>query len=89
MSENKSVGRLALRVEGDNWTAYWAKPDTMDGAMWLASIRMVFVQDEARQEAFKSLLVEALAEVFADKLGTPVEAWDQRPAPESERSGSA
>ncbi len=38
MEQKKEVGRLAFRVEGDNWNAYFAKQDTMAGAIFMGSI---------------------------------------------------
>jgi hypothetical protein len=32
LNELQKIGRLALRVEGTMWCAYYAMPDTMDGA---------------------------------------------------------
>jgi len=82
------IGRLAMRVEGDNWTAYWAKPGTMEGALWLGSIRLALVQSTERREAFIALMRDALEVLFAEKFG-PVDSWETTPAPETERSGSA
>lgn len=39
MSEQQ-IGRLALRREGKWWAAYYAMPDTMNGALPLGRIRM-------------------------------------------------
>ena len=79
----KQAGRLALRVEGDTWVAYYAMPDTMDGALVLGSIKMALVQDQGRRHAFMELMKSAISEVL------DVESWDERPAPEHERAGRA
>src|SRR5215831_1394150 len=48
--------RLALRTEGDKWNAYISKPDTMDGAIWVGSIAMRFVEGhQKRRDAFIAL----------------------------------
>ena len=44
--EKQQVGRLAMRVEGDFWRAYYAMPGTMEGALLLGSIAMGAVQRE-------------------------------------------
>ena len=36
------IGRLAMRVEGELWSAYYAMPNTMEGAVFLGSIAMRF-----------------------------------------------
>ena len=33
----QKVGRIALREQGSQWVAYWAAPDTMEGATFIAS----------------------------------------------------
>ena len=86
----KQVGRLAMRVEGDNWVAYYALPDTMDGALWLGSIKMSIAQEPRRKEAFMDLMRDAVAAFLHEGTGAEV-AWPDgpKPAPEHERSGSA
>jgi hypothetical protein len=79
-----NAGRIAFRIEGDQWVAYWALPDTMEGALWLASIKTVLVQDEISKRAFMELIKAGLAELLP---GT-VESWNEQRAPEHERSGS-
>ncbi len=46
MADLKKQGRLALRVEGTLWVAYWAELQTMEGAVFLGSIRLAFVQEQ-------------------------------------------
>jgi len=82
------IGRLALRVEGDCWNAYYAMPDTMKDAIWLGSIQMRFVADQARKDMFMVLMVEAVADLIEEATGErPTMA--ERPAPEHEKSGRA
>ena len=83
-----NVGRLAFRVEGEMWVAYYAMPHTMDGAIPLGSIQMSLVQDQERKRAFMEIFKSALTEILEEKIG-PVGSWDEQRAPESERSGSA
>lgn len=83
-------GRLAFRVEGDNWVAYWALPDTMKDAIYLASIRIGAVtHDQNIKAAFMELMRETVASLFRQS-GIVVEGWsDVRSAQDSERSGNA
>ena len=88
MSKVKPNGRLAFRAEGTMWSAYWALPDTMDGALLIGSIAMAAVQDVQRKHAFMMLIQDALASVFAEK-GIEIDRWSTQSAPEHERGGNA
>jgi hypothetical protein len=86
---NTPVGRLALRVEGENWNAYYAMPETMEGAVPLGSIRIGAVRDNPkRKQAFMDLMQGIVAEFLEENFG-PVTSWKTETAPERERSGSA
>lgn len=85
MAEPRWVGRLALRVEGETWVAYYALPDTMEGAIVLATIRMALVEDGDRKRAFMELMKSAIGDFLAGK----VEMGIEQPAPEHERAGRA
>jgi hypothetical protein len=85
----QQIGRLALRHEGNWWNAYYAMPDTMDGAILLGSIAMRFVEMQERKNAFMTLMREAVSDIIEEKTGTRP-TWPEprgQPAPESERSG--
>jgi hypothetical protein len=85
-SEQVTPFRLALRVEGDKWNAYLAKPDTMQDAMWIGSILLKFVENnEHRKQIFIALMQDALAEAVEELIGTKP-TWDMLPAPEHERT---
>lgn len=88
MTKQEQVGRLAFRVEGDTWVAYFAMPGTMDGALVLGSIKMALVEDADRRRAFMEIMKGAVGDFLEGKFGE-VSSWDERPAPEHERSGSA
>jgi hypothetical protein len=92
MSKKSSeVGRLALRVEGDLWVAYYAMPATMDGALFLGSIRMALVERRhERKVAFMELMKAAVGDVLKEATGVAA-IWPNpaQPAPESERGGNA
>jgi hypothetical protein len=76
-ANQQQVGRLAFRVEGDWWVAYYALPTTMDGAMEMARIRMALVQDQDRKNDFMGEMTGETPEFLT------------RSAPEHERSGRA
>ena len=69
-ADTGKIGRLAFRVEGKNWNAYYALPDTMMNAVYLGSIAMVFVHGKPkRKAAFMALMKEAVADVIEGKTG--------------------
>lgn len=84
------IGRLAMRVEGQWWVAYYAETNTMDGAIDLGRIKMTFVQDQNRKALFMDLMREAVSDIVEQKTGKRL-LWPDgaHRAPESERSGSA
>jgi hypothetical protein len=86
----QKMGRLAMRVEGNLWCAYHALPDTMEGALFLGSIRKVFVEDAERKLVFMELMKEAVSDLLEDKTGErPMWPEGEQPAPEHERGGKA
>jgi hypothetical protein len=86
----QKVGRLAMRVEGDLWCAYYALRDTMDGALFLGSIRKVFVEDAERKLVFMALMKEAVSDILEERIGErPTWPDGEQPAPEHERGGNA
>ncbi|MCB1394303.1 hypothetical protein [Nitrobacter sp.] len=84
----RKTGRLAMRHEGNFWNAYYALPDTMDGAILLGSIQMRFVADETRKSLFMALMQEAVSEMLTDIIGERP-TWPDGPtvAPPHERAG--
>jgi hypothetical protein len=83
------VGRIALRVEGGMWNAYYAMPDTMEGAILIGSIKMGAVtHNPGRKQAFMEMMTDTVQELFEAEIGKRAE-FTVGPAPESERSGSA
>ncbi len=87
---SQQIGRLAMRVEGDFWVAYYAMPGTMNGALLLGSARMAFItRDKARKAAFMGMMQEAVADLIEDAVGTRP-TWNAPvSAPEHERAGRA
>lgn len=81
------VGRLSLREEGDTWNAYYAQVGTMEGAVFLGSIKLAFVQTPDRKQAFMDLMRDAVGDLIEEATGIrPVWGGPDR-APEHERSG--
>lgn len=83
-------GRLAMRVEGDWWVAYSAKPNTMDGSVELGRIRMTL----AGVPAIKAATLEYYKLVFSKMVEAATGArleWPtaERAAPEHEKAGRA
>ena len=90
MAKQREIGRLAMRVEGDNWCAYYALQHTMGGALFLGSIRMgAVVSDPARKTAFMDMMKGIVSDILAEKLGDRPTWGDPHRAPEAERSGRA
>ena len=87
MAETSQIGRLALRVEGTWWVAYYALPLTMEGAVELGRIQMALVRHNPdRKQAFMDLMKSYLAELLEAQVGQVPDVLTQ-PAPEHERSG--
>lgn len=76
------IGRIAFRVEGNWWVAYYALPDTLEEALELARIQMSIVQDIGRKQTFMNLCLEYIAEVVP-----AFQVTERRPAPEHEKAG--
>ena len=81
--EVRQIGRLAMRVESDLWVAYYAMPDTMDGAVFLGSIAMRFVGGDSRTSkrrkvAFMHMMKEAVADLIEEKVGQRP-TWPNKP----------
>ncbi len=83
------IGRLALRHEGENWNAYYAMPGTMEGAIYLGSIKMQFIQDEGRKKIFMDLMREAVGDLIEEACGVRPIWGGPASAPASERSGNS
>ncbi len=85
-----SVGRVALRVEGDFWNAYWAPSETsMADAVFIASVRMSLARVPAVKDSFMELARLGLSAAIEASLGTAPTWGEPKSAPESERSGTA
>lgn len=81
------VGRVAFRVEGDNWNAYFAMPDTMQGALYLGTMRYALVWRDDRKNAFMALMRECVGDLMEETTGhRPVWPSPPQQAPEHERT---
>lgn len=91
MTDMTQVGRLAMRVEGNLWVAYYAMPNTMKDALFLGSIQMVFVQDESAKQIFMALMRDAVSLILKEKTGADAQWPDPfgKPAPAHEKGGRA
>lgn len=84
------VGRLAFRVEGELWNAYWApSQSSMDGAVHLGSLRMSVARIPDIKQEFFELMRHAFSAAAKDLIGSEPIWDDPKPAPDHERSGSA
>lgn len=83
------VGRVAFRVEGANWNAYWALPDSMKGAVFIASTRFAPVEGNVELKAgFMAYVRSVVDAIFLAEWGKKPD-WPEpagRPAPEHERT---
>ena len=69
---------------GEWWHGYYAMPGTMEGALLLGSIRMQFVQDEARKNAFMLLMQEAVGDILEAEVGERPAYYNVAPGPAHE-----
>lgn len=84
------IGRLALRAEGKLWNAYFAKPGTMEDAIYLGSIKLdLAMSDEECKRMFIELMTKCVSNIIEDVSGIRPMSFGEVPAPESERSGNA
>lgn len=90
MDGKKEIGRLALRVEGEQWVAYYAlKQTSMEGAVRLGQISLVHVARQERKAQFMDLMREVVADMIEDTVGVRPTWGGPHPAPQHERSGRA
>ncbi len=90
MSDLKKIGRLAMRQEGDNWVAYYALEDTMEGAIFLGSIVMKAVYpNKERKNAFMDMMRDIVADIIEENTGVRPEWGGAEAAPEHEKAGRA
>lgn len=85
-----TIGRLAMRQEGDFWNAYYALRETMDGALLVGSIVMGAITNNPKhKEIFLSLMVSVVSDLIKHETGHMPTWGEPETAPEHERAGSA
>lgn len=83
------LSRLAMRREGTMWNAYYALPDTMEGAALIGSIAIAFVaSNPERKQAFMDIMASIVADHIEASTGRRPE-MTVTDAPEYERGGTA
>lgn len=86
MKKTQIPGRVAIRHEGHMINAYWARPDTMEGAFWLGSIPAYFTEHKDIFERFKKLMIDGAGFVIEDITGGKIEKWMEQAAPAHEKT---
>lgn len=82
------VGRVAFRREGEWWNAYYAMPNTMDGAIHLGSLKMTIAEgNPTAKRHFMQCMREAGADVIEAQTGVRPQWKTPVDAPEHERAG--
>lgn len=72
------IGRVAFREEGPMWNAYYARPDTMDGAILLGSLAMSIARASQEAEtAFINAIHAGVTAQIREALDAEAE-WDER-----------
>jgi hypothetical protein len=90
MNDKAQIGRLAMRQEGGNWTAYYAENETMDDAIFLGSIRMgAITGNQERKSSFMDMMRSVVSDIIEEKTGIRPEWGGEKSAPEHERAGNA
>ena len=79
------IGRLAMRIEGDRWTAYYAKQHTMDGAVWLGSVALVTVETRQRKRQFIDFMTGVVGDLIEEEHGQRPVWSGPKTAPDHER----
>lgn len=80
------IGRLAIREVRDEVRFYYAMPDTMKGALLLASVKAAILRrDRQRFTAMMYLMRSAVADMIEDATGARPSFNSPQPAPEHER----
>ena len=86
----KALWRIAFRAEGEWVNAYYAEPNTMEGAILICSARKGCLQSTPGAfDDLQALARKIVSCAIADVGGTPPESWTTIIAPESERTGNA
>ena len=82
------VGRLVMRVEGENWNAYHAIPNVTDGAVRLGSLRAALVDQSERQHPFMDMMPDIPSDIL-EKVVEVRTAGPNPPYPASDMNAPA
>lgn len=82
------IGRVAYRVEGDNWNVYYVpETDTMEGAVFFGSVRMALIaQKPERKAQFIAFMRDCFGDMIEQQFGFRPVWGDPIPGPEHERT---
>lgn len=71
MAEKKQVqlGKLALRLEGKWWNAYYAKTDKMGDALLLGSVRAEVARTPDFRKRFMELMQDVVSQIIEEVTG--------------------
>lgn len=79
--------RIAIRKEGTMVNAYFAAPNTMEGAKLVASINAKFINTDEKFNVWRKLLQDGFNSAIKGALGLEAAEFVTVRAPEHERSG--
>jgi hypothetical protein len=83
----QDIGRLAMRVEGGWWVAYWAGNESMKRSTEIARLRMSLAADPVLKDRFMDFCRLAMALAIKEATGKTANWKGAVRAPEHERSG--
>jgi hypothetical protein len=75
------MGRLAMRIEGDMRRAYYALPDTMEGALYLGELHMAAAELPGFRQRFLHLMRDAVTSLIQQRTDITM-AWPNAPQAE-------
>lgn len=89
-TELVSPFRLAFRVEGNRVCCYLAGHESMEGAHLMGFIqKSVLDVDPEQFNLFKHIMRTGITAAVKEVLGVEIAKFEETPAPEIERAGSA
>lgn len=86
ISQPQPFCRLSFRVEGENWNAYYANINTMEGATYLGSVKMALVANPKRRDQFIAFMRDCFGDVTQQAFGHRPEWNEPVAAPDHERT---
>ena len=87
--DDVEIGRVAMRQEGGFWVGYYAMPESMEGAIELARIKMSLIIGKPERKDFFMLMVADCANDLVEEItGTRPYQGGERPAPKHEKAAA-